>query len=126
VEDLMRTAVLSLKANDTVALARDQMHMAEIRHLPVIDARNHVIGVVSDRDLPHHAADTPVRAVMQHPARTVLPSTPAHEAASLLRELKIGSLPVVAVDGELVGIITVSDFLDVACAALGGHPELAG
>jgi Mg/Co/Ni transporter MgtE len=124
VEELMRTAVLTIRANDTVAMAREQMALAEIRHLPIVDGHNHVVGVVSDRDLAQAGPIEPVRSVMHHPAHTVRPSTPAHQAASILRQHKIGSLPVVALDGTLIGIITVSDFLDVACAALGGDPGL--
>jgi CBS domain-containing protein len=122
VEELMHTAVISLRANDTVANAREQMELAEIRHLPVVDAHNHVVGVVSDRDLrgPNVAAEERLARVMRHPPYTVRPNTPAHHAAALLWQHKIGALPVVATDGQLVGIVTVSDFLVVACHALGG------
>ena len=42
---------------------------------------------------------------------TVAPDTLAYKAAEMLRIYKIGALPVVS-DGVLVGIVTVSDFLD--------------
>jgi CBS domain-containing protein len=46
----------------------------------------------------------------------VTPDTPAYRAASMLSIYKFGALPVV--DGEvLVGIITVTDFLDYFAAA---------
>jgi acetoin utilization protein AcuB len=122
VEELMHTAVISLRATDTVSRARDQMELAEIHHLPVVDAHNHVVGVVSDRDLlrPNVAGEERLARVMRHPAHTVRANTPAHHAAALLWQHKIGSLPVVATDGQLIGIVTVSDFLVIACHALGG------
>jgi CBS domain-containing protein len=121
VEELMHTAVITLRANDTVAKARDQMEMAEIHHLPVVDARNHVVGMVSDRDLRGNVgADERLARVMRHPPHTVRANTPAHHAAALLWQHKIGSLPVVATDGQLIGIVTVGDFLVIACHALGG------
>jgi CBS domain-containing protein len=123
VEDLMRTAVIAIRVRDTVAMARDQMAIAEIRHLPVVDEHNRVVGIVSDRDLRAAEGRQPgtlIRDVMRHPVRTVRPSTPAHEAASILLAHKIGSLPVIAADEQLVGILTESDFLAVACEALGG------
>lgn len=123
VEDFMKTAVLTLKASDSIATAREQMRLAEIRHLPVVDEHNRVVGMVSERDL-HDAHKTTKRVseIMHHPVVTVRPSTPAHEAASILIERKIGSLPVIAADEQLVGIVTESDFLAVAREALGGVP----
>lgn len=123
VEDFMRTAVITLHVGDTLAMAREQMAIAEIRHLPVVDEHNRVVGIVSDRDLRAAGrAKKRIGDVMRHPVRTVRPSTPAYEAASLLLEHKIGSLPVIAADEQLVGIVTESDFLAVAREALGGQP----
>ena len=42
---------------------------------------------------------------------TVTPDTPAHQAARMLSLYKFGSLPVID-QGELVGIVTVTDYLD--------------
>lgn len=52
-----------------------------------------------------------VGAVMTREVVTVSVGTPLSEAASLLGEHRISSLPVVDVDGTLVGIITEADFL---------------
>ncbi len=122
VEELMHTAVITLRATDSVAQAREQMELAEIHHLPVVDAHNHVVGMVSDRDLHGAEVDGGERLarVMRHPPYTVRPTTPAHHAAALLWRHRIGSLPVVEDDGQLIGIVTVGDFLVVACHALGG------
>jgi acetoin utilization protein AcuB len=121
VEELMATAVISLRATDTVGHAREQMEAAEIHHLPVVDGHNHVVGMVSDRDLRNGTGDGERLArVMKHPAHTVRRNTPAHHAAALLWRHHIGSLPVVESDGQLVGIVTVGDFLAFACHALGG------
>jgi len=125
VEDLMSTAVIALRASDTVGRVREEMELAEIRHIPVIDDRNHVIGIVSNRDLHRAAkAHAPRRVadVMTRDVRTVRPSTPAAEAAEIMLELKIGSLPVVGDEQQLVGVITESDFLAVAQQALAGLP----
>jgi CBS domain-containing protein len=125
VEDLMTTAVISLRATDTVDRLRAEMAQASVRHIPVVDEGNRVIGIVSDRDLSrrsnHHPGTPHVADLMTHPARTVRPSTPAHAAAAILIEHKIGSLPVVGEDEQLVGVITESDFLAVAERALRGQ-----
>ena len=121
VEDLMTTAVISLNANDTVGTAREQMHIARIRHLPVVDVHRRVIGIVSSRDLLRSRPSRPVSQLMIHPVLTVHPAMPGYRAAALLREKKFGSLPVVGDDEQLVGIVTDSDFLAVAEEALGGN-----
>jgi len=55
----------------------------------------------------------------------VPPEIPAHEAAAMMIEHKIGMLPVVENDGQLVGIVTETDFLEVAREALlGVEPAL--
>ena len=52
---------------------------------------------------------------MVHPAR------PAHEAAKLLLEHRIGALPVVDAAGVLVGIVTEGDFVKLAARWLAGE-----
>src|SRR5262245_33906710 len=119
VEHLMTTAVISMTARHTLAEAQAQMRLAGIRHLPIVDDRNHVIGILSDRDLLRELGkskrkDVRIAEVMTHNIRTVRPDTAAHEAAALLIEHKIGSLPVIGPDEQLVGLVTETDFLGVA------------
>jgi CBS domain-containing protein len=124
VDALMTTAVISLHARDPLSRAREEMETASIRHLPVVDDSNHVLGILSDRDLlraSSRRASTPVALLMTREVVTVRPSTPAHEALAMMMELKIGSLPVVGADEQLVGVITETDFLAVAREALQGH-----
>ena len=125
VEDYMSTAVLTLKESDALSAAQIEMQLAEIRHLPVVDKKSHVVGVVSDRDILRNLTKIdgkplPVAQIMSRRVRTVKPTTAAHEAASLMLELKIGCLPVVGDEEQIVGIITDSDFLKIAEQALLG------
>lgn len=125
VEDLMSTAVLSMKESDSLSAAQIEMKMAEIRHLPVVDAKNHVVGVISDRDILRvltkiNGKPMPVTQIMSRHVRTAAASMPAHEAAAMMLESKIGCLPVVGEEQQLVGIITETDFLRVAEQALQG------
>jgi CBS-domain-containing membrane protein len=59
---------------------------------------------------------------MSRRVRTVRPETPAHEAAALLLEFRIGSLPVVSDEEQLIGVITETEFHAVAERALRGEP----
>lgn len=125
VADLMTTAVISVRGTETVRAALADMQMGAFRHLPVLDERGHLIGILSDRDilrtlqLPH---PIPVAEVMTRDVVTVRPTTPAHKAAMLLLEHKIGSVPVVDDSGALVGMLTETDFVEVSHRALLGQP----
>jgi CBS domain-containing protein len=125
VEDFMSTAVITMKESDTLSAAQIEMRMAEIRHLPIVDPKGHVVGVLSDRDILRNLTKiegkpTPVAQIMSRRVRTVRPGTPAAEAATLLLEHKFGCLPVVGDDEQIVGIITDTDFLKIAERALLG------
>jgi CBS domain-containing protein len=120
VEDLMSTAVIAVKASDALDLARDQMEVAGIRHLPVVDEHQQVVGILSNRDLLRAGPKGRVGEHMTTQVVTVLGSARAADAAARMQELKIGSLPVVGEDQRLVGIITETDFLGVAWRALCG------
>jgi len=123
VDTLMTTAVIALRASDTVHRAREEMANASIHHIPITDGKNHVVGVISDRDLVRaHSERMPLGEIMSRNVRTVRPTTAAHEAATLMLDLRIGSLPVVNDEEELVGVITETDFLAVAQRALQGAP----
>ena len=124
VEDLMSTAVIALNETDTVGRAHLEMHVASIRHIPVVDAANHVVGILSNRDLIRALAEGSMQAavsqIMTRTVRTVRTNTPAFEAVTMMIEGKFGSLPVVGDHEQLVGIVTETDFMAVAQQALRG------
>ena len=125
VEDLMSTALITMKEDATVASAQLEMHLASIRHIPVVDGRHHVVGIISSRDLLRaqsegKRAELKVGQVMTRTVRTVRTDIPADVAADVMLEGKFGSLPVVGDEGQRSGIVTESDFLAVARDALRG------
>ncbi|MDS4040555.1 MAG: CBS and ACT domain-containing protein [Candidatus Competibacter sp.] len=105
------------------ALMRDH----RIRHLPV--ARDgHLVGLVTSHDL-ERVSPSPITTLsvgeanyllgkltaaklMRTQVVTCAPDTLVEEAARLLRQEKIGCLPVVENSGRLVGILTHEDLLD--------------
>ncbi|MDP3015546.1 MAG: CBS and ACT domain-containing protein [Deltaproteobacteria bacterium] len=109
--------------------ARALIHDKGIRHLPVIDKDNHLIGIVTDRDIREAAPSDAtllsvqelnyllgklkVSALMTPKEKliTINPDTLIEEAVKLMRDHKIGCLPVV--EGQkLYGIFTETDALD--------------
>jgi len=126
IEELMTTGVIALKESDTVGKAEAQMRAADIRHLPVVDAGHHVVGIVSDRDLARllgssRGKQKRIGEIMTREVLTVRPEMPAHRAAEIMLDRKIGALPVVGDDGVMIGIVTETDFLGVAHKALHGR-----
>jgi CBS domain-containing protein len=125
VSDLMTTSLVILRERDTLNQADLDMRLARIRHIPVTDEGGHVVGILSSRDLARasrRGVAVPVASVMTREVRTIGTEAPAHQAAELMLSLRIGSLPVVGEDEQLVGIVTETDFLRIACQALGGTP----
>jgi CBS domain-containing protein len=119
VDQLMSTALITAAMDENVTSADFEMKLARIRHVLVVDRRGHLVGLVSDRDLLRamsRKGNRPVRIadVMTPDPVTVQSSAPAHEALEILLENKIGCLPVEGEDGQLVGILTATDFLELA------------
>jgi CBS domain-containing protein len=116
VADLMSTALVTATPDETVGAADIDMKIANIHHLPVIDRRNQLCGIVSDRDLLvalTRSKTVRIRDVMTKKVLTVSETAPAWEAAEIMVESRIHALPVEGEDGQLVGVVTESDFLRV-------------
>jgi CBS domain-containing protein len=123
VSDLMSTALITISAADVVSHADADMRLAGVRHLLVLDDRQRLVGIVSNRDLlaalgRAHGKAVKIASVMSSPPRSIAPGAPARDAAALMIEHKIGALPVLGEEGQLVGIVTETDFLQLACELL--------
>ncbi len=125
VSDLMSTAVITADASETVKEAHADMQVGVIRHLPVLDERRRLVGMLSDRDVLRVVGTKRsgrVAEIMTREVVTIRPDAMAHEAARLMIDLKIGSVPVIEEDGTLVGVVTQTDYLELARRALLGLP----
>ncbi len=119
VEDVMSTALVTARPSDNVAEVDFEMRLASVRHIPIVDRQNRLVGIVSQRDILRalarvKAGSIPMRDVMSTRVVTVRTSTPAADAAEEMLANKIGSLPVVGDDEQLVGLVTESDFVRLA------------
>jgi CBS domain-containing protein len=122
VEQFMTTDLFTVAEDEPVDLVASLMDWERIRHVPVEDHQNRLVGLISYRSLLRqlvHGASSrgvshvAVSEVMTRDPLTVAPETPTLEAIALMRRHRIGCLPVVK-DGRLVGIVTERDFMDVA------------
>ena len=125
VKEIMMGSPVTLKPEDTLDLANDVISLGRIRHIPVVDD-GRLVGLLSERDLMGAAAthvfglkqksksallkSVLVKDVMKKKVITVKPNTPIKEAAHLMKEKKIGCVPVLS-EGSLVGLVTTTDIL---------------
>ena len=109
--------------------ARNLIHEKGVRHLPVVDKNNMLIGIVTDRDVREAApSDATLLSVQElnyllgklkvssfmtpkGKLVTITPDTLIEEAVQLMHDNKIGCLPVLE-QGKLYGIFTETDALD--------------
>lgn len=118
--------------NEALSLMRE----AQVRRLPVLDKKNKMVGIVSEKDLLY-ASPSPatslnihelhyllskikVEDVMTKNVITVQENTPLEEVARVMADNKIGCTPVMR-DGDLVGIVTETDLFKILLEMLGAR-----
>ncbi|MBQ0140359.1 MAG: acetoin utilization AcuB family protein [Kurthia sp.] len=122
VEKIMSKEVITLSPTDTLFDANKIMQKQKIRHLPIVDASNKLVGLVAQRDIKNTISsflnETQEDAIYQTPIADIMIKDPMighpldfiEEVALLFYEHKIGCLPIVS-QHKLVGIITDTDLL---------------
>ena len=130
----MRTNLYTVSPETSIFKAREMMDTHRISHLPVTDGKAHLVGILTDRDLKEAWA-SPATTLSVHELTYVLqkltvghvmtkevisatPDMTIERAAVMMMERKIGGLPVVK-DDKLVGIITITDLMEVLLMAMG-------
>ncbi len=130
---MMRNPVV-LDEEDSMKMAMDTLKDREIRHLPVLKGGNRLVGILTETDIkqasPSSATTLEIREVyylldkikvkqiMTKRPYTISPAAPIEEAAMVMRDKKIGCLPVME-EGRLVGILTETDILDAFIESMG-------
>lgn len=125
VSELMTTNLRTVYEDEVVSSADWDMAVNEIRHLPVVDGERRLVGLLSDRDvmrsmIEHRGRSVTVGEVMSRAVKTVAPDLPAVDAAELMLRAKCHALPVVDAHHHVLGIVTSTDFLELAHRALSG------
>lgn len=102
---------VTIKRGSTVKDALQMMKEFHIGGIPVIDDNNHLVGIVTNRDLRFERdLDRLIDEVMtSENLVTTTQSTDLQQAADILQQYKIEKLPVVDKDGKLVGLVTYKD-----------------
>jgi CBS domain-containing protein len=129
VGQFMSTDLFTVQPGDLIDLAASVMDWRHIRHVPVEGEDGRLVGLITHRNLlrlistssrENNICSITVRDVMVSNPVTVSPSTPTLEAIKIMREQRLGCLPVVEGD-QLVGIVTSYDFLDASARLFEQH-----
>jgi len=123
---IMSTDLKTVSPQDSLATVRTMMHDHRIHHVPVVDDKNDLVGLVTltdvlaatdsvlrDDESRLHASDIKVDDIMVRNLATIDEHASLRTAALFLEKHKIGCLPVVT-DGTLKGSVTDTDFVGVA------------
>ncbi len=125
--DIMTENVRFIRPEETIADAVELLQSLEVRHLPVVNEDDELVGMLSDRDLRalfvpfDEDGETagsvlmqgrmPVSKIMSSNVVAVDADDSVTEVVDRLLEDKVGALPVVDHDNKLVGIISYVDVL---------------
>ena len=129
IEEFMTADPYTLRESSSLNDARRIMTEKHIRHIPITDENKHLIGLVTQRDVlaatdpgseqqtrsaPDQGdTDIELSDIMIRDISVIHRSDSLRQAAQYLQSHKYGCLPVVS-DEILVGIITDSDFIEIA------------
>jgi len=102
---------VSIKIGSTVRQCLKLMAEYHIGGIPVVDDKNFLLGIVTNRDLRfEREMDKLVDVVMTKEGLvTAKQTTDLEKAADILQKYKIEKLPVVDNDGKLIGLVTYKD-----------------
>lgn len=117
VEEIMTKNVEACRPDDTLNTAADIMWQADCGCVPVVDGQSkRVIGMITDRDIcmAAYLSGQPLQALtiegaMAKTVHSCSPQDPLSVAERMMREGQIRRLPAVDDDGQLMGIISLSD-----------------
>lgn len=137
IRNTMTPNVITVTPDTSMLKASKLMKEHDIRRLPVVDAHNRVVGIVSDRDIksasPSKAttldthelyyllSELKIKDIMTPNPVTIGPLATVESAAMIMEEAGFGGLPVVDESGVLVGIITDTDVFKVLISITGAR-----
>lgn len=126
---IMSKKLITIQDNYSLESAYNMMQTHNIRHLPVLNSDNEVVGIISDRDLMRGMSSTvkannnvrfedlsfPKNSVvsdyMTWPVSVVQESSLLHDTVQMMLQNKISSVLVVTKTDDVVGIVTTDDCL---------------
>jgi acetoin utilization protein AcuB len=126
INEIMTSAPITVRETASIGQAWGVLQELDVRHLPVVNADRELVGIVSDRDFATPPAppltaellgnqsaspDAAVSTIMTGAPISVEPDDDLGDAIDLMVENKVGAIPVVGPEGQVVGIVSYLDVL---------------
>ena len=130
----MTRKVITVHGDADLHQVREKMESNQIRHLPVIDGDNRLVGIVTDRDIrsamPSAALNEKedmealrAKDIMTEDPITIPPTYTLPDALLMIQKTKVEAFPVVDDEKKLKGIISIRDLVRAFINVLGiGEP----
>ena len=119
-QDIMTKEEIALKEGDSVNLFEELGELEKIRHVPVVNVKNEVVGLLTHRDFfdiltqnfISSSGDREVKIsdIMKKEVKTISKEDSLVEVAQIMYKNNYGCLPITE-NNVLIGIITANDFL---------------
>ncbi|MDF2607233.1 MAG: domain containing rane protein [Bacillales bacterium] len=132
VEKMMSKDVIVLSLDSSVHDAITLFDLNKIKHLPVVDLENNLLGIVTDKEIKEvcpsifctrehtEIYETKITNIMKKTFEIGHPLDFVEDVAELFLEKKLTCLPIVK-QGKLMGIITETDLLQTLVKLTGAH-----
>ena len=131
--DIMASPVVTLPLTSSLAQAWELVQNKRFRHIPIQSQKGMLVGILSDRDLSRGTVESALAGIkgsaylakitiepyVSHPVLVAAPEATLLAIARVLLEERIGAIPIVSQEKELLGMITRSDILRVIVS----HPH---
>lgn len=124
VDEFMQTDLLTVREDDLIEMVAKLMEWRHIRHMAIEDEHGNFVGLITSKELLGYYATCNIQKdslkrkdvvaidIMAKNVPTIHPDASIAEAMEKMRQTHIGCLPVTQ-DGELIGMITETDFLSI-------------
>lgn len=118
VKDVMKTDVAFCSAEDSLMKAAEIMLRRDCGIVPIVDADKKLIGMLTDRDLAlavvarnRKASDVQTKEVIKGKAISCAPDDNLEDVLRKMRKHQIKRLAAIGANGELAGILSITDIL---------------
>lgn len=134
VSDLMTTNLFTVSTSNTLHDAHNLMKEKSIRHIPVVDENNLLVGILTQKimiakvmgivttfgenSLQRREKKIKVEDIMTTDFIRLAPSQSLQEVVTFFVENRHGCMPVVDENNKLLGLLTSSDFVKLAARLL--------
>ena len=123
VEKIMTSPCTTIQGKQSIENALELMTQKEIRHLPIVNEKDKLLGIISDKDIkmalpsilsdedPNNSLSLSVSKIMRRNVIRCHPLDFVEDIALDFYEMAIGAIPVLR-DNKVIGIVTQKDMLN--------------